>query len=53
MLYADVVGGMYTPEETATLAGHAYEATGSELLDPVTGPLPAEHALDPGGWTDS
>ena len=53
MLYADVVGGMYTPEETATIAGHTYEATGSELLDPVTGPLPAEHALDAGGWADA
>ena len=46
-VFSDVVGGLYTPEETAAIAGHTYEATGAELVDPVTGPLPTEAALEP------
>ena len=47
-LFSDVVGGLYTPEETTVIAGHTYEATGAELVDPVTGPLPTEAALQAG-----
>ncbi len=41
MLFADVIGGLYTPEETAAIDGHVYEPAGIELtegvlVDPVT-----------------
>lgn len=41
MLFADVIGGLYTPEETAAIEGHAYELSAGEqhetlLVDPVT-----------------
>ena len=41
MLFADVIGGLYTPEETAAIDGHVYEPPGVELtegvlVDPVT-----------------
>jgi len=41
MLFADVIGGLYTPEETAAIDGHVYEPAGVELtesvlVDPVT-----------------
>lgn len=45
-LFADVIGGLYTPEETAAIEGHAWEP--SELVDPVTlASLPAEDELAP------
>ena len=55
MLFADVIGGLYTPEETAAIDGHAYEVPASELnegldvelVDPVTNTaLSAEDELD-------
>ena len=55
MLFADVIGGLYTPEETAAIEGHAYEVPASELnegldvelVDPVTNTaLSAEDELD-------
>jgi hypothetical protein len=36
MLFADVIGGLYTPEETAAIEGHVYEPGVHELVDPVT-----------------
>lgn len=37
-LFADVIGGLYTPEETAAIEGHAWEPEDplGELVDPVT-----------------
>jgi hypothetical protein len=37
-LFADVIGGLYTPEETAAIEGHAWEPDEplGELVDPVT-----------------
>jgi hypothetical protein len=37
-LFADVIGGLYTPEETAAIEGHAWEPDDplGELVDPVT-----------------
>jgi hypothetical protein len=37
MLFADVIGGLYTPEETAAIEGRAWEpADPAELVDPVS-----------------
>ena len=36
MLFADVIGGLYTPEETAAIEGRVYEPARHELVDPVT-----------------
>lgn len=49
MLFADVIGGLYTPEETAAIEGEAWEPEyPSELVDPVAGrPLPAYDDIDP------
>ena len=49
MLFADVIGGLYTPEETAAIEGHAWEPeTSFELVDPVTDrALPSEDDLEP------
>ena len=47
-LFSDVVGGLYTPEETVAMNGHPYEATAGELVDPITGPLPTEAQLEAG-----
>lgn len=50
MLFADVIGGLYTPEETAAIEGHAYEPAdveAMELVDTVTGTaLSTEDELD-------
>lgn len=53
MLFADVIGGLYTPEETAAIEGHAYEPSTAEthehaeLVDPITSTtLSAEDELD-------
>jgi hypothetical protein len=55
MLFADVIGGLYTPEETAAIEGHVYtpgpneltESLDVELVDPVTDEtLSAEDELD-------
>jgi hypothetical protein len=39
-LFADVIGGLYTPEETAAIEGRSWEPSlgelGGELVDPVT-----------------
>lgn len=46
MLFADVIGGLYTPEESAAIEGHAWEPSPGELADPVTARvLPDEHEL--------
>jgi hypothetical protein len=44
MLFADVIGGLYTPEESAAIEGTAWEPSDpAELVDPVAGRvLPAE-----------
>lgn len=50
MLFADVIGGLYTPEETAAIEGHAWTPTDpvAELVDPVAGrPLPPGPSIDP------
>jgi hypothetical protein len=54
MLFPDVIGGLYTPEETAAITGHVYmpsaievEADPAPLVDPATGEiLPDEEDLD-------
>jgi hypothetical protein len=56
MLFADVIGGLYTPEETAAIEGHAYTPSPNELteavdvvelVDPVSSTvLSAEDELD-------
>jgi hypothetical protein len=35
-LFADIIGGLYTPEETAAIEGRAWEPDLGELVDPVT-----------------
>jgi RecT family len=34
-IFSDVIGGLYTPEETAAIEGHVWQPEG-ELVDPVT-----------------
>ena len=54
MLFPDVIGGLYTPEETAAISGHVYmpsaiEVSGEQepLVDPATGEImDAEDDLD-------
>ena len=36
MLFPDVIGGLYTEEETAAIEGRAWEPQEGELVDPVT-----------------
>ena len=46
MLFADVIGGLYTPEESAAIDGHVWEPAPGELVDPVTARvLPDEDEL--------
>ena len=48
MLFADVIGGLYTPEESAAIEGTAWEPVDHfELVDPVTDrAMPAEEQLE-------
>jgi hypothetical protein len=34
-IFSDVIGGLYTPEETAAIEGHAYQLGEADLVDPV------------------
>lgn len=46
-LFADVIGGLYTPEESAAIEGRSWEPELGELVDPVTlSALPAEPEPD-------
>lgn len=50
MLFADVIGGLYTPEETAAIDGFAWEPVdpAAELVDPIAArPLPTWDNIDP------
>jgi len=38
-IFSDVIGGLYTPEETAAIEGHVLEPPDRELVDPVTGEI--------------
>lgn len=46
-LFSDVIGGLYTPEETAAIEGRVYEPPPGELIDPVTGA-----PVDDDDWED-
>lgn len=35
-IFSDVIGGLYTPEESAAIEGHVWEPDDGELVDPVT-----------------
>jgi hypothetical protein len=35
-IFSDVIGGLYTPEETAAITGHVLEPGDSELVDPIS-----------------
>lgn len=56
MLFADVIGGLYTPEESAAIEGVAWEPAdaGAELVDPVAGRvLPGDGVVDVDDLTDT
>jgi hypothetical protein len=38
-IFSDVIGGLYTPEETAAVEGTVHEPDVGELVDPVTGEI--------------
>jgi hypothetical protein len=49
MLFADIIGGLYTPEESAAIEGVAWEPAdpGAELVDPVAGRvMPGDGVID-------
>lgn len=57
MLFADVIGGLYTPEETAAIEGQSWTPD-TELVDPVTGLPPGVNAetgeiVKVGGYIDA
>jgi hypothetical protein len=41
-IFADVVGGLYTPEETASIEGHVHDEDPYDLVDPI-----ARREIDP------
>ncbi len=43
-IFSDVIGGLYTPEETAAVEGRVLEP--GELVDPATGEIVAELVID-------
>lgn len=48
MLFADIIGGLYTPEESAAIEGVSWEPLdpAAELVDPIAGRVMNDEPAD-------